>query len=1042
MKDSFFLYLLKNKIAIFLLIFILSFAGYELSGSITQGVFPNVIFPRVQVTIENGYAPIKQMLFQVTKPAEESIKTIQGVERVVSNTSVGSTEINVYFNWNTNPYFANQLVQARMAEINNEIPPEASVNILQATPSRFPIAMYAIGSETAQRNRLTETLYYQLRPVLLSIEGIYNVEIRAPQYTEYKIVLNYEKIKSYNLTIDSVVQFLKEQNTIDFLGLIRDYKKQYVVSLYQKPESIEDIPALKIPLPDGLYISFSDIALTIEDHAPATSITAASGFKNAVVFNIIRQPNGNSIETVKEVDRKIAEFNKTLSGQKMQIRKYYDETEFIGDAIHSVMEAILLGTLIASFIVFLFLGKPKLSVFLVFIVPIVFLVTIIGIRIAHYDFNIFSLGGMAAAVGGLIDQLVIVIENIERHYRKTGDKLKAVIEGSREILPIMIAATLISISIFLPLLLVSGVVGVFFKQLAFVLICTYIISQTMAIFITPVIAYIALPDTPTEEKTRWSDTLMEKHAVFLKSSFTKAWISIPIILAGFIIGFLLYKNLPSTFLPKWDEGNFVVDIALPTGTSLEESYREFRDIGKIIDSVPEVKGWTLRIGTSLGHISEQANIADFLVTMKKNRKRSIYEIRNDLNSRISKRYPNFLEFDIPMVLEDRLGDILGEESPITVVLYGTDPEELIKWGEKVRDTLRDVKELEEVNLKSTYASPFIGIKLKPDAEALYGIDINALSSQINSLYWGTVTGDVIKGEKIIGMRVIMETPDRDPIEYLQNSFTVYSPKTQSQIPLRYVANIGITENVPEITHYDLSPVSIVSVRFKGNDMKLAVERVRSTLEKLNLPQDITPEIAGFYKEQQNSFRELVLVVFLSIMIMFTALLFQFGSLRIAFIILIGLVLTLVGVFAGLLVTGKPLDITAFMGMLIVLSIVINNNILIFDYYLMLRKRFDNEQEAILNAVKTRFRPILMTMLANVFALLPVALALGTGTQIIQNMAISIMGGLTFAIVVNLYIIPLLMHWSGNSPLIRKISMIKKSDVIDTERNISNKEKNL
>ncbi len=1025
MRDSFFLYLLKNKIAIFLLVFILSAIGLILSGNITQGVFPNVIFPRVQVTIENGYAPIKQMLFQITKPAEESIKTVQGVERVISTTSVGSVEINVYFDWSTDPYLALQFVQSRMAEINNEIPPEASITILQATPSRFPIAMYAIGSETVPRNHLTETLYYQLRPVLLSIKGIYNVEMRAPLFTEYEIVLNSYKIKGYNLTIDSVIQFLQEQNVIEFLGLIRDYKRQYVVSLMQKPESIEEIPLLKIPLPDGRYVALADIALTIEDHAPLTDMSAASGFTNSVVFNIIRQPNGNSGETVKEVDNMVADFNKTLSQQNMEIRKYYDETDFIEDAIQSVVEAIILGTLIASFIVFLFLRKTRLSLFLIFIVPIVFLVTIIGIKIAGYDFNIFTLGGMAAAVGGLIDHLIIVIENIERHYLKTGYKLEAVIEGSKEILPIMTAATLISISIFLPLLLLSGVVGVFFKQLAFVLISTYVISQVLAIFVTPVIAYITLPETPAVEKKRWLDTLAERHTRYLQRSFSRAWISIPIVLAGFLISFIMYKNLPATFLPKWDEGNFVVDIVLPAGTTLDESYREFQDIGKIINSVSEVEGWTLRIGNTLGHISVQPNIADFLVTLKKGRNRSIFEVRDDVYNRIITRYPHFLEFDVPMVLEDRLGDILGEEGPITVLLYGSDPDTLITWGEKIRDALRDVPELEEVNLKTDYASPSIGVKLKPDAEALYGIDINTLSSQINSLYWGTVIGDVIQGERILGMRVITESPDRDPIEYMQNSLTIYSPKTQRQIPLRYVADITITEDVPEITHYDLSPVSVLSVRFKGNDMTLAVERVRTVLDNLNLPQDITPEIAGFYREQQNSFRELVLVVFLSILIMFTALLFQFGSLRIAFIILIGLVLTLLGVFSGLLVTGKPLDITAFMGMLIVLSIVINNNILIFDYFLLQQKKGDSEADAMLNAVKTRFRPIFMTMMANSFALLPVAFALGTGTQIIQNMAISIMGGLTFAIFVNLFAIPLLMHWSNETTLFRKIWRVKQ-----------------
>jgi len=1009
MNEKFFIYLLKNKIAIFLLILILAFIGYELSDSIPEGVFPNVYFPRVQVTIENGYAPIKQMLFQITKPAEESIKTVQGVERVISNTSVGAVEINVYFSWSTDPFVAYQFVLARIAEIKNQIPPEAVITIIQASPARFPIAMYAIGSETVLRNKLTETLYYKLRPILLSIKGIYNVEIKAPELTEYKIVLNSEKLKTYNLNIDDIVNLLKEQNSIDFLGLIRDYNKQFVVSLNQKPESIDDITFVKIPLSNGKYISISDIALTIEDHAPITSISSASTFKNAVIFNIIRQPDGNSVQTIREVDKMVAEFNKTLSKQNIQIKKYYAETEFIGDAIDSVKEAIILGTIIASIIVFLFLRKTRLSIFLVFIVPVIFLITIIGVKIAGFDFNIFTLGGMAAAVGGLIDHLIIIIENIERYYKIDRNKLRAVINGSKEILPIMTIATLISTLIFIPLFLVSGVVGVFFKQLAFVLVSTYIISQILAIFLTPIVAYLFLPESFKEEKQNWFDKLIDQYPIFLRKSFKRAWISIPVIIIGFILSFILYKNLPATFLPKWDEGNFVVDIALPNGTSIYDSYSEFKEIGKVIDRIPEVRGWTLRIGTALGHVSEQPNVADFLVTLKKQRTRSIYEIKDELFNTLNSKFPNFIEFDIPMMLEDRLGDILGEESPITVLLYGTDPDKLIDWGGKLRDTLRNVKELEEVNLKTTYTSPFISIKLKPEAEALYGIDINTLSSQINSFYWGTVIGDVIEGEKLIGMRVILESPDDDPINYLSNNLTIFSPKSHINLPLRYVADLKITENVPEITHYDLSPVAIVTVRFKGNDMSLAVERVRSSIDKLGIPQDIIPQISGFYKEQQKSFHEMVLVIALSILIIFTSLLFQFSSLRIAFIILVGLVLTLLGVFSALFITGKPLDITAFMGMLIVLSIVINNNILIFDFYKMYKGKFNNREEEIISPFKTRFRPIFMTMLANVFALLPVAFAMGTGTQIIQNMAISIMGGLMFAIFVNLLVIPLVMH---------------------------------
>lgn len=1008
MKDKLFTYLIKNKIPVFLVILILSFVGYILAGSIPQGVFPNVFFPRVQVSIENGYTPIKQMLFQVTKPAEESLKTVQGVEKIISSTSIGLTDISLNFDWKMDSYFAYQLVQARIAEIKNEIPPEARTTVIQATPSRFPIAMYSIGSNKVLRDKLTNELIYTLRPILLSVNGIQDVDIKAPEREEYKILLNLEKLQTYKMDIDTLIKILQEQDTIQFLGLIKDYQKQYVLSLNQKPDGTVNISDIKIPLSSGQYIGLSDIATIIKDREPLSQISGSNSFKYGVVFEILRQPNANSVEVMKEVDDKIAEFNKTLNPDGIYIRKSYDETSFIKDAVRSVIEAIILGTIIASFIVFLFLRKVKLSLFLAFIVPIIFLITIIGIDIGKFDFNIFTLGGMAAAVGGLIDHLIIVIENIERHYRQTNDKLKAVIEGSKEILPIMTAATLISILIFIPLLLVSGVVGVFFKQLAFVLISTYIISQLLAVFFTPIIAYISLPANPEVQKEDKFDRFVDKYTLFLRKTFNKSWIAVPIIIIGFLSSFLFFKNLPSTFLPKWDEGNFVVDITLPFGTSVDETYREFQEVGKIISQVPEVQSWTLRIGTALGQVATQPNTGDILVVLKKNRHRSVFEIQDELRQKISSKFPDFQEFDLPQVLEDRLADILGEEAPISVILYGTDPDKLITWGEKVRDALRKVDGLEEVNLKTNYTSPSIDVRLKPDAETLYGIDTGVLSSQINSLYFGQVVGNVIKGERIIGLRLLLESPDTDPINYLKDNLMIFSPKSQVYVPLRYVADLKFNNYVPEINHYNLSPVAITTVRFKGNNMSQAVSKVKSELSKLNIPKDITPEISGFYKEQQKSFNEMSLVIALSIFIIFTALLFQFGSLSIAISILIGLVLTLTGVFIGLLLTFKPLDITAFMGMLIVLSIVINNNILIFDYYKMHLAKNENTEEAILNAIKARFRPIFMTMLSNVSALLPVALAFGTGTQIIQDMAIAIMGGLTFAIFVNLFLIPLII----------------------------------
>lgn len=1009
--NGFFLYILKNKLAVFLIILLLAGFGYKLSSGIPQGVFPNVFFPRIEVTVENGYAPIEQMLFSVTKPSEEALKTVQDVEKIVSSTSIGSTDISLYFNWNIDPYLAYQLVQARVADIKNRIPPEATITIRQATPSIYPVAIYAIGSNTISRAKLSEKLYYELKPVLLSVPGVYDIEMKAPAWSEYKLLLDAQKVRGYGLNIQDVLAQLRAQNSIEFMGLIEDYHRQYVLSLYQKSQDASKLLSLTIPLSNGRSATLGDMALLVERTNPLRQTSAATGFKNAVVFNLLRQPKANAVDVADAFNAKLAELAPKLKKEGIEIRSYYDGTEFIKAAVGSVLDAIILGGIIAVLVVFFFLRKVTLSLVSLLIIPITFLIAMIGMKLAGIDFNIFSLGGMAAALGGLIDQMIIVIENIERHFKRGLSKREAVIQGAKEILPIMAIATTLAILIFVPLLMVSGVVGLFFKQLAFVLVITYAISQVIAIFLTPVIAYIALPNRP-DSGHDFMSPLIDRYRAFLLRMMRYAWISGPMILGGFAASYLLYMHTPSTFLPKWDEGNIVVDIVLPPGTSLPQSETEFLQIGKILDDTPEVKGWTMRIGTSLGQVATQANQGDFLVTLDKHHVRSTFAVIEDLRTRIETAVPNLEELGLSQVLEDRLGDIMGADAPISVQLFGPNPDELIKQGYRLKKLLKPIKDVEEVNVLTSYASPAINVRLKDGAQARYGIDEQTLSAQIRSLYYGTVVASVAQGEKLIDIRVLLSRPRTDPITYLQKELLVFSPLLNSNIPLGEVAEISYKEKVAEITHYNLSPVCVLGIRFMGNNMSEVVQQIRHTLDTASLPADITTDISGFYKEQQQSFKEMGYVILFAILIIFTGLLLNFSSLRIAVNILVALLLTQSGVFLALFMTAKPLDITAFMGMLIVLSIVINNNVLIYDFYQKNIGADTDEASRIVDAIAVRIRPVLMTMFSNAFALLPVALAIGSGTQIIQDMAIAIMGGLFFAIIVNLFIIPLFFYWLG------------------------------
>ena len=1008
-KKGFYRYILTNKLAIILIITLLASVGYKVATTIPQGVLPNIFFPRIEVSIDNGHTPISQMLYSVTKPSEEALKTVQDVQKIVSSTSVGTTDINIYFNWSIDPYLAYQLVQARMADIKNSISKDAKITIKQATPSMYPVSIYTISSDTISRAKLTEKLYYELKPVMLGIEGVFDIQMKAPAWSEYKLVLDSKKVAEYKLNINDIISQLKAQNSIDFLGLINSKHTQYILSLNQKRENANELLNLNINLGNQKSIKLSSLALILEQQNPIKQFSASSRYKNSVVFDLLRQPDANAVSVQKAFNQKIEELNKKLSHDGIYIEKYYDGTEFIKEAVGSVIDAIALGSIIAVLIVFFFLRKFTLSLAALVIIPVTFFITMIGMKLIGIDFNIFSLGGMVAALGGLIDQMLIVIENIERHYENGETKQNAIIKGAKEILPIMVVATTLSVLIFIPLLLVSGIVGEFFKQLATVLVITYLVSQVIAIFLTPIIAYLALPKTINKHED-FMQKYIDRYISFLRKSFKHSWISLPIILVSLTTSAYLYLHTPSTFLPEWDEGNIVVDLVLPTDITLEQSQEEFAQIGKIISTVEDVDGWSMRIGTGLGRLNVPINNGDFLVTLKAHHKHSSFEVIDELRSKIEAQIPNIVELGLSQVLEDRLGDIMGAEAPIAVMLYGSNPDELTHEGYKLQKKLKTIKDVEEVNVLTSYASPSINIRAKSIALSRYAIDEAMIRTQIRSLYYGQVVLSIANGEKLTNLRVIMSRPNIDPIKYLKSTLKIYSPTLKERIPLKELADISYQHKVAEVTHYNLSPVCVLGVRFKGNDMSGVVKNIQTSLSNADLPDNITTDISGFYKEQQKSFKEMSLVILFAITIIFIGLLLNFSSLRIALSILMALILTTTGVLGALYLTGKPLDIMAFMGILIVLSIVINNNVLIFDFYQMNPQNQNDEIQQQLDALALRAKPILMTMVSNALALLPIALAIGTGTQIIQDLAIAIMGGLLFAIVINLYIIPLFFHF--------------------------------
>lgn len=456
------------------------------------------------------------------------------------------------------------------------------------------------------------------------------------------------------------------------------------------------------------------------------------------------------------------------------------------------------------------------------------------------------------------------------------------------------------------------------------------------------------------------------------------------------------------FLPEWDEGAIVIDFVTKPGTSPKQTYKIINHIEQIVKKIPEVENVSIRIGTGIGEPSQPANAGDFLLVLKDDRTRSSEEIIEHIEEEVEGSIHSLEEFDVFQVLGDRLGDLTGEHAPLEVVIYGKDQNVLSEIGEGLKETIEKNEMFKDVNLRTGFYGPYIYIKAKDTAYANYGITEEEITSYSQLALWGIDVGNIIQGETPISLR--LKIPFSSNINELYK-LPVWSPKLNQFVSLEEVAEITFKEKIPEINHKNLASNSLITMRLTDDDFTKGAKELNSIFDKFKVPEGYSLSIEGFYKSQQESFKQMLYIVLFSIMIVLAMLVLQFNSFLQAFSVLLGTLLSISGVLLALYLTDKPIEVTAFIGILLVISIVINNGILIFDYYNKYSLEHQTKLEALKQACTKRMRPILMTMIADALGFLPIAFAMGRGIEIIQPMAIAVMGGLIFSIILSLFFMP-------------------------------------
>jgi CzcA family heavy metal efflux pump len=986
--------------------------GIYLALGIPVAVFPETNFPRIVVGVDNGVMPIDQMLVTITRPMEEALNTVQGLDRLWSITSRGSAEIDLFFTWKVDMYRTLELVNAAIARVQPTLPSTAKINTNRLTFAAFPIMGYSLTSDTVPMTRIWELANYDLKPRLNRMPGVSTVVVQGGQQPEFEVRADPAKLVQTGVTVPNLLDAIGRSNMIDSPGLI-ERRHQLVLSLVsgqaRTPDEIAGIVVKTTPANAPIHIG--DVATVEPSVMPVYTVVTANA-KPAVLLNVFRQPDSNTVVAAEAVRAEVEKIRRFLP-RGVRMEAFYDQSEIVRDSIASVRDAILIGLVLASLIMVLFLRDWGTSLVAGLVIPATFAVTFVVLRVLDQTFNLMTLGGLAAAVGLVIDDAIVVVENIVMHRDAGQSRAEAIRSALSEIRAPLIGSTITPIVVFLPLISITGVTGVFFRALAVTVGAALLTSLALAMTWTPTLSHYLIRRregaAPRHESVPgW---LLRPYHRTLRFTLEH-----PLLLAVFsvvLIGgaYLCYSKTGSDLLPEMDEGGFIVDYFTPAGSSLEETNRIITHVEQILRDTPEVESTSRRTGLELGLAAvTEANRGDISVKLKRHRDRDAQEVISDVRARLKKAEP-VLDLEFPQLLADMIGDLTSEPEPCVIKLFSQDPEALRDWAPKVADAIKKIPGVVDVlnGIENTISGPAMTFHVDPAVAARSGFTVQEVELDASAILQGEpAPTPVVHNDRAYTIRVRFPASTRANLDAIRNTLLVSG--TGKTATLGSVAGLVELPGQTEIRRENLQRNVQVTARFEDMNLGEGMQKVQDAIAKLGLPPTIRVAYGGQFEEQQRSFRDLVVVLILAVVLVFTVLLFEFGDFAAPVAILASALLSTAGVFVALLVTGTTFNLSSFMGLIMVIGIVAKNGILLLDADKKFRASGRGAEESMLLAGERRLRPILMTALATVAGMIPLSLGIGAGSQMLQPLAIAVIGGILASMVLSLVVTPAVHYY--------------------------------
>jgi multidrug efflux pump subunit AcrB len=994
---SFAAWIERHRRSLLFVAFALALAGVYAAITLPVGLFPVTSFPRIRIEIDAGAMPARQMLVDVTEPLERVARAVPAAQDVTSTTSRGSAEIFVDFPWGYDMNQALLAVDAAFAQQLPSLPAGTSYDIIQMSPNVImPFVSYALISKSVPPAALKQLAQYEITPLLTGIPGVRRVGVLGGQTPEVQVAVDPNKLRAYGLTLADVSQALAQTNSIQAVGRLEDNDLLYLAINNNAFTAIASVRNMTLRTgPDGI-VRLADIARITMGSVPQWMLVDDNG-KPAVTFDVYQQDSADSLTLAREVQQKLDAFMRTQPAS-IHIYKWYDQTQLVSSSIAALEEAILIGLVFAALVLLAFLRNWRVTLVAMMVVPLSVLITVLVLQVLGMTFNIMTLGGIAAAIGLLIDDVIVMVEHIARRagVPQIQNPRETVLHAAREFLSPLFGSSLATTIIFVPLAFLSGITGAFFKFLSLTMASALIISFILTAFTVPLLARVIIDFDRFEDPAHGrEDWLKRTHGRLLRRLFAKPLLLAPGLAVLLVIGVLAYRHVGSGFLPKMDEGGFVMDYYTAPGTSLAETNRELLEVEAILKRDPYVYTFSRRTGAGLGGDLAEAYQGDFFVRLVDPAKRpTIWQVMDEINAKVTAQVPG-VNIDTHQLMSDMIGDMVGRPQPVVVSLSAKDPSILGSVASRVAAAIAKVPGIEpsSVNNGVVPAGDALEIHVDPAAAAMEGLTAADVASQVNSYLYGSVATQYLGKVQDVGVRLWLDPPGRRIYRDELGNLPIRSPNGRV-LRLATVARVSFVAGQPQLTRENLAQIVPVTAELNGaRSLGSTVSDVKSVLARPGLlPQGVYYTLGGQYKQQQAAVHGMILVFSAALIAEFILLLFLYERFWLPVIIIASSLVSTGAVFLGLWVTGVELNITAMMGMVMIVGISTEMAIFLISEYQELEKSMPPRQ-ALFEAARNRLRPITMSTLAMVLALVPLGAAVsGSGDQMLQPLAIAIIAG--------------------------------------------------